>query len=156
MRHLTNENLIQGSFRVWAQLMKEGVTYYIMPSLIGRVHTQNDPWYLSYINKSSLFLLILHLMWLHLRAQIIIQIQPHQWPLHGLPGWHALLYDCHSSIMEEWQSYNRAYRPCGCSSGLCWVSHCSSFEGRVPVDEIYGCPISYWVAETWLYDRVPG
>ena len=28
-------------------------------------------------------------------------------------------------------------------------SHCNSFEDRAPVDFIYGCPISTWVAESW-------
>ena len=31
-------------------------------------------------------------------------------------------------------------------------SHCSSCEDRAPVDEIYGCAIVTWVAETWLRD----
>ena len=35
-------------------------------------------------------------------------------------------------------------------------SHCYSFEDWAPVDEIYGCPILKWVAETWPHDRVPG
>ena len=35
-------------------------------------------------------------------------------------------------------------------------SHCNSFEDGAPVDFIYGCPICKWVAESWLYDRIPG
>ena len=36
------------------------------------------------------------------------------------------------------------------------TSHCNSFEDRAPVNFIYGCPISKWVAMTWFHSRVPG
>ena len=44
------------------------------------------------------------------------------------------------------------------SGGLsCMQSSLSnSFEDRAPVDEIYGCPISKWVAETWPRTQAPG
>ena len=35
------------------------------------------------------------------------------------------------------------------------TSHCNSSEDPAPVDEIYGCLIFRWVAETSLYDNVP-
>ena len=35
-------------------------------------------------------------------------------------------------------------------------SLCKSSKDGAPIDEIYGCHIFEWVAETWLNDRVPG
>ena len=35
------------------------------------------------------------------------------------------------------------------------ANRCNSFEGRTSVDEIYGCPIFKWVADTLLHDGAP-
>ena len=37
----------------------------------------------------------------------------------------------------------------------CNGSHWNLFEDRTPVDFIYRYPSFNWVAETWLYDKVP-
>ena len=38
---------------------------------------------------------------------------------------------------------------------LVLLSHCNSFEDRVPVDFIYGYPIFIWVVVTWPNELVP-
>ena len=45
------------------------------------------------------------------------------------------------------------YHPGALSLSQVTATH---LEDRAPVDEIYGCPIFKWVAETWLHHQVPG
>ena len=53
--------------------------------------------------------------------------------------------------------YNRACRLANIAGSVILApSHVVSLENSPLIDEIYGCPISKWVAETWLEARVPG
>ena len=74
------------------------------------------------------------------------------------------LYRCHS-ITLVYQSLDSKRYDALCpllrlpyyhSTCIMQSSLCKSFEDRVPVNVIYGCPIFEWVPVIWLIDRAPG
>ena len=69
-------------------------------------------------------------------------------PFHS-PFWHKGKIVC-STPVKHGLTPGGCCRDCHLGTLLFSLSHCNSYEDRVPVDEIYGCPIFRWVAVTWL------
>ena len=87
--------------------------------------------------------------WFSMRQSHQPMESPHWWPV-------MLMISYNMGPVTQWPLLGLP------SSYLVTLSSlCNSFEDEAPVDEtpvdeIYGCPIFKWVAETWLKDRAPG